>query len=1188
MEVKKMHNRGRRKWIIPYLILGICLLFFDISHAQWSTPTAITADENTDTNPAMTVAMGGRIYCAFQSNRTDTGTPADNNIWVTYWDGTAWSADEQISITSLEETYPDMTTDAYDQPWVTWYVPGGPYARYYNGSNWSTPMRVHNGTLGGFYPDIAADDDGFVYVTWQYNNGVDYEIYCSQYDPVSGTWTPRQITTSVFTDEERPQIAINNMTNNIYFFYMSDRDSASPNTQSIYARYLIGGAGSIANFATAALSAEYRADTDDAGNNYFDRPTSLIWDDFRTTLYGGWFSSGSDSTGPSLKPVVNDMPGGGPPWTTPPMVLATGSLGSDSGCSLVIEEDTNNIWAVWTSTRDLNTNIYSNYYDGIGWQPSDTQVCQNNANDTVDFYTQASPAVCYDDYGGSGRVWTAWVSDRDGNSNIYVANNEAPFDYTPPIFQSEAPAPDSQNVPLDTSIYIEITDDAWGPSGNYSPCGVNIDSLIMVVEGSTVIDMTKTPPNQYDASYVTIDRVNKFFTYSITYTPPDPFNEGEEIDVYFFVCDRGDNDTGNVGDRNCSAYAYSFHVSGYAWPQFQHNTQHRGYGSFTGPDLISVKWYDEVGGYAGNPVIGVGDRVVYGSTDNYLNILGANGSVIDRFYAGSQVTGAPALGSDGTIYFGTLSGKIVAIDSTDYSQKWQRQTGGSISAPITITPDGIVIVASEDGKVYALESNNNLLWQYQTTAKIRAAPASDEEGNVYVATYDGKLYSLYNGTLNWIYITPSGREIESAPSITPDGTIVFGSLDGNIYGVYKDSGALRDSYNIGTGIISSPAIDVDGNIYFGSGFSVYSLGWDAFTNNLVLRWQFTPYQPNHMGYFNGSPVLSYRDNPFGYDSVYIGNNSGVLFQLTMNLGLDIEIWDQFQSGAISTAPAIGRNQVLYVASGSRIYAFGPGTGNNPPKLSNGSCTPTTGNTQTDFTYSVDYYDVDQDPPQVARVYIDGSPFDMTLSSGSPFDGTYTYTTTLLASYNHTYYFYFADGKGGTTTLVDPITSNPYDGPDVGDPTLYNGNYSGDCSTPPLTYTVTYEDFFAAAEAKLFVDGVGTDMTTLSLPTIMTYTADTPPGVTANDYYCFRFTDTIGNTAFFPTTGGWIDGANCDDTTDPSWGTFKGNRLRTGESDFDATGGADILWMFDVESPMFSSPVIDNADNIYIRTYSGIL
>ena len=1172
--------------IIPFLVFGMCLLLTDITFAQWSTTIAVTADDMTDKNPAMTVALGGRVYVAFESNRTGTTTPGDNNIWVTYWDGIEWSSDEQVSLTSQEEIFPDMTTDSMDRPWVVWFVAGGPYARYHNGTNWSTPMRVHNGTLAGYYPDAAADNSGYVYVTWQHYNGAGYDIYCSQFDPGTSLWATRQITNTLFINEERPQIAIDNTTGNIYFFFMSNADNnLMPNTQSAYAAYLDGGAGSPANFASATLMGNYRADTTDSGNIYFDRPTSLVWDDFRTSLLGGWFSSGTDLTGVGQRPVVNDMPGGLPPWTTPPMVLSIGSPGQNSGPSLIREEDTNLIWATWTSTRDGNNNIYSNYYDGFSWIPTDIRVCQNPASDTVDFYTQASPGICYDIYGGNGRVWTAWTSDRDGNSNIYVAENEAPFDNEPPIFVSEAPSPGDQNVPLDAGIYIEIVDDAWGPNGNYSPCGVNIDSLVMVVEGETVIDMNNTPPNQYDPDDVTITSLNKFFRYGITYVPPTNFEEGAEVDVYLYVCDRGDNDTGNALDRNCTAYAYSFYASEYSWPQFQHDTQHTGLGYFTAPNLNEgVKWYDAPGGYAGSPVVGVGDRVVFGTSDGFLNVMGANGAIIQRFNAGSDVSGAPALASDGTIYFGTASGIVMAVDSSNYSLKWQRQTGGAISAPITITPDGIVIVASEDGKVYALQSNNNLLWQYQTNDKIKAAPTSDDEGNVYVATYSGTVYCLYNGTINWIFQTQSKSPIESSPTLSPDGTVVFGSFDGNIYGLYKLSGNLRDSYNIGTAIIGSPAVDIDGNIYFGSGFTVYCLGWDAFTNNMVLLWDYTNMFPEYKGYFNSSPCLSYRDIPIGFDSVFIGNNTGIMFQLDMNLGTTLAIWDQMNGGAISTAPAIGRNQVLYVAAGPRMYAFGPGTGNNAPRLYDGSCTPSTGNLDTVFEYNVTYFDVDQDKPQVAFVYIDGSQFTMTLKSGYAHSGTYTYSTKLLSGYSHSYYFYFADGKGGTVYLYDPGTGNPFDGPDVGNPQLFSGNYTGSC--PAITYSVTYQDQFAASDAKLYVDSIAGDMTIGSFPPNMLYTSGAPVGANAHDYYCFEFIDNLGNRAFFPQGGGWIDGPNCNDATDASWGTFKGNRLRTGVSDFASTSGPDILWTYDLESPMFSSPILDNSDNVYIGTYAG--
>ena len=58
-----------------------------------------------------------------------------------------------------------------------------------------------------------------------------------------------------------------------------------------------------------------------------------------------------------------------------------------------------------------------------------------------------------------------------------------------------------------------------------------------------------------------------------------------------------------------------------------------------------------------------------------------------------------------------------------------------------------------------------------------------------------------------------------------------------------------------------------------------------------------------------------------------------------------------------------------------------GSGNSPPILSNGSVTPSSGNTSTVFTYEVTYSDPDGDEPSVHQVYIDGVSHDMSFMGG---------------------------------------------------------------------------------------------------------------------------------------------------------------------------------------------------------------
>lgn len=98
--------------------------------------------------------------------------------------------------------------------------------------------------------------------------------------------------------------------------------------------------------------------------------------------------------------------------------------------------------------------------------------------------------------------------------------------------------------------------------------------------------------------------------------------------------------------------------------------------------------------------------------------------------------------------------------------------------------------------------------------------------------------------------------------------------------------------------------------------------------------------------------------------------------------------------------------------------------NSPPTLSNGYVTPTSGDTSTQFIYYVTYKDPDNDAPSIARIYIDGTSYDLSYLSGSYAGGAdYKYYKTLSTG-NHNYYFYFSDGKGGE------VTSGTYSGPSV--------------------------------------------------------------------------------------------------------------------------------------------------------------
>jgi len=102
-----------------------------------------------------------------------------------------------------------------------------------------------------------------------------------------------------------------------------------------------------------------------------------------------------------------------------------------------------------------------------------------------------------------------------------------------------------------------------------------------------------------------------------------------------------------------------------------------------------------------------------------------------------------------------------------------------------------------------------------------------------------------------------------------------------------------------------------------------------------------------------------------------------------------------------------RNFTLYVTMKPIIP---PGTDeNHPPVLTEGKITPASGDTETDFTFSVKYNDEDGDAPSSINVVIDGKQYPMTLKEGNDTaNGTYVFTMKLTEG-THNYYFWASDG-----------------------------------------------------------------------------------------------------------------------------------------------------------------------------------
>ncbi len=244
------------------------------------------------------------------------------------------------------------------------------------------------------------------------------------------------------------------------------------------------------------------------------------------------------------------------------------------------------------------------------------------------------------------------------------------------------------------------------------------------------------------------------------------------------------------------------------WPMFHHDLQHTGQSPYdTSRNDGTLKWRYQTGsGIISSPAIGSDGTIYVGSLDSYLYSLNPEGTLKWRYQTGSGIGSSPAISSNGTIYVGSDDHYLYALNP-DGTLKWRYQTGSGIGSSPAISSDGTIYVGSDDHYLYALNPDGTLKWRYQTGVNINSSPAIGSDGTIYVGSHDHYieglddryLYALNpNGTLKWKFRT--GDRIFSSPAISSDGTIYVGSWDNYLYAI----GPV--SYSITVNVIDSGAV----------------------------------------------------------------------------------------------------------------------------------------------------------------------------------------------------------------------------------------------------------------------------------------------------------------------------------------------------------------------------------------------
>lgn len=175
---------------------------------------------------------------------------------------------------------------------------------------------------------------------------------------------------------------------------------------------------------------------------------------------------------------------------------------------------------------------------------------------------------------------------------------------------------------------------------------------------------------------------------------------------------------------------------------------------------------------------------------------------------------SPAIGDDGTLYFGDYDSLFYAVTPAG-TLKWQFKTGDRINSSASIGSNGVIYCGSRDFNMYAFNPDGTLNYTFPTAGSITySTPAVDNDNTIYFGSDDGNVYAVDNsGTQKWVFST--GTAVRSSPAITSNDLLIVASNNDSLYALNLSDGSMVWAYNMLGNAEGAPALDKNDNIYIG-------------------------------------------------------------------------------------------------------------------------------------------------------------------------------------------------------------------------------------------------------------------------------------------------------------------------------------------------------------------------------------
>lgn len=344
-----------------------------------------------------------------------------------------------------------------------------------------------------------------------------------------------------------------------------------------------------------------------------------------------------------------------------------------------------------------------------------------------------------------------------------------------------------------------------------------------------------------------------------------------------------------------------------SWQQFRGEARLTGVSSSTMPANPKLLWtYD-----AGEPIessAAIADNTVYvgSASGELLAIDFKTGQARWKYLTTKDGIGesSPAV-AGGVVYIGDLAGTFHAVDAGSGAQKWKFQTRAEIKSSPVVVGDR-VLIGSYDGNLYCLNAaNGSLLWKLSTEGPVHATP-SVVDGVAYVSGCDAIFHAVRVSNGRELFSVPLDGQAGSSPAIVGQSAF-FGLYENEVISVNLQTRRLAWRYEHPQRqfpYYSSPAVSGNRVVIGGRDKMIHCL--DAASGKEL--WSFTT-----RARIDSSPAIA-------EGRVYVGSNDGRFYVLDLNNGAKLAEFNA--GGAISASPALALGRIVIGNLDGKLFCLG--------------------------------------------------------------------------------------------------------------------------------------------------------------------------------------------------------------------------------------------------------------------------